>query len=108
MFASLPPKFEVTVTEKDADSDLENADLREHESLGRPLVFMSAIFVGLAVALIMILLLGFGVSQVSCRLFLSEETLRVAVDLSVARGWTMDSLGIGSYITAREWIRVIC
>jgi hypothetical protein len=34
------------------------------ESLDRPLVFISAIFVGLAIGLIVVLLLGFGTSEV--------------------------------------------
>ena len=63
-FASYAHNMEMPIIEKDTGSDIEAADLLENESLGRPLVFMSAIFVGLAVALIFILLLGFGVSQV--------------------------------------------
>jgi hypothetical protein len=61
-----PSKADLTITgEKEVtDSDTEAANLTENESLGRPLVFMSAIFVGLGVGMIIVLLLGFGVSQV--------------------------------------------
>lgn len=54
----------MVVAENNSESDVEAAVLLQNESLGRPLVFLSAIFVGLAVALMIVLLLGFGVSQV--------------------------------------------
>ena len=56
------PKNGSTVTEKQvADEESLEPSL---ESLDRPLVFISAIFVGLAIGLIVILLLGFGTSEV--------------------------------------------
>ena len=56
------PKNGITVTENQvADEESLEPTL---ESLDRPLVFISAIFVGLAVGLIVILLLGFGTSEV--------------------------------------------
>jgi hypothetical protein len=56
------PKNGSTVTEKQmADEESLEPTL---EALDRPLVFISAIFVGLAVSLIVILLLGFGTSEV--------------------------------------------
>lgn len=50
------------VTEKTVDD--EESLKPSRESLNRPLVLISAIFVGLAMTLIIILLLGFGLSEV--------------------------------------------
>jgi hypothetical protein len=51
-----------TVTEKQVAG--EESLVLNLESLDRPLVFISAIFVGLAIGLIVVLLLGFGTSEV--------------------------------------------
>jgi hypothetical protein len=51
-----------TVTEKEVAD--EESLVPNLESLDRPLVFISAIFVGLAIGLIVVLLLGFGTSEV--------------------------------------------
>jgi hypothetical protein len=56
------PKNGITVTEKQVAD--EESLVPTLESLDRPLVFISAIFVGLAVGLIVVLLLGFGTSEV--------------------------------------------
>lgn len=77
--ANLPHKTEMTVAELDAGSDIEAAIVLENESLGRPLIFLSAIFVGLAVALIIILLLGFGVSQLIYQSLIDGMWLRLAL-----------------------------
>lgn len=52
----------VAINEKGAGD--EEALRPARESLDRPLVLISAIFVGLAITLIVVLLLGFGLSEV--------------------------------------------
>jgi len=96
--ANLPHKMEMTVAELDAGSDIEAAIVLENESLGRPLIFLSAIFVGLAVALIIILLLGFGVSQVYQPLPLLPAILTILVDLPIAHRWNVAPPRFGQWI----------
>lgn len=55
----------VTAVEKPVEDEESLKPARE--SLDRPLVLISAIFVGMAITLIVILLLGFGLSEVSFR-----------------------------------------
>lgn len=57
------PHFSSTDPEK--SQDVEALGKPTAESMDRPLIFVSAIFVGMGVALITILLLGFGVSEVT-------------------------------------------
>lgn len=91
----------MVVAELDAGSDIEAADVLENESLGRPLIFLSAIFVGLAVALIIILLLGFGVSQVYRPLPLSTTSLILVADIPIAHRWHVASPRTGQLISIR-------
>lgn len=93
-------KPEIMVTERESGSDIEAAVL-ENESLGRPLVFLSAVFVGLAVALIFVLLLGFGMSQVFHSLNFIFIMLMYVVDLPVARRWTMASPRTSKFVMRR-------
>ncbi len=68
---------QVTEVEKD-DLDLESAK-PPRESLERPLVFISAVFVGLAVCLIVILLLGFGGSALLYQSLMDGNWMRMAL-----------------------------
>jgi len=66
-FPYFPPSNDPEKTQ-----DVEALAKPASESMDRPLIFVSAIFVGMGVCLIMILLLGFGVSEVNflkCRCF---------------------------------------
>jgi hypothetical protein len=68
---------EVTTEEKD-DVDVES-NVPVKESLERPLVFISAIFVGLAMCLMIILLLGFGASALLYESLMDGNWIRMAL-----------------------------
>jgi len=69
--------------EAEANSEEKDADVESNgpikESLERPLVFISAIFVGLAMCLIIILLLGFGGSALLYQSLVDGNWMRMAL-----------------------------
>lgn len=66
-----------------ANPDEKDVDVESHvpvkESLERPLVFISAIFVGLALCLMIILLLGFGASALLYECLMDGSWIRMAL-----------------------------
>lgn len=60
------------------EGDIEN-NVPAKESLERPLIFISAIFVGLALCLIIILLLGFGASALLYQSLVDGNWIRMAL-----------------------------
>lgn len=64
-------------------TDEKDVDVESHvpvkESLERPLVFISAIFVGLALCLMIILLLGFGASALLYECLMDGSWIRMAL-----------------------------
>lgn len=66
------------VNPDDKDVDVES-HVPVKESLERPLVFISAIFVGLAACLMIILLLGFGASALLYESLMDGSWIRMAL-----------------------------
>lgn len=71
-------KGEGDVSAEEKDVDVESA-VPVKESLERPLVFISAIFVGMALCLMIILLLGFGASALLYECLMDGSWIRMAL-----------------------------
>ena len=71
------PHFQASDPEK--SQDVEALSKPALESMDRPLIFVSAIFVGMGVCLIMVLLLGFGVSELIQQSLVDGNWIRLAL-----------------------------
>ena len=78
--ASNPPLVQQS-PETSSTSDEEAA--KPNESLDRPLALTSAVYVGLAMCLIVVLLLGFGVSNLLLQAFVERSWVRLALAATI-------------------------